>query len=459
MKKEVLIALENICGSDYVLSDFAQLESYLHDETEQAQKWEPNSDCLVVKPATTEEVSKILAYANEHKLPVIARGGGTGLCGAAMPTMPSIIVSMERMNKIVELDSDNLVVTVEAGVTLEQLMHELSETSSLFFPVHPGDEGAQIGGMVAENAGGVGAVKFGIMRNHIKGLKVVFANGEVAQLGGKLLKNNMGLDLLHAIIGSEGTLAFITEVTLKLYPKSNASATLIVSFDDPYSACAVVPQILQAGILPQAIEYMDRDVALYAAEHIGQAYSPSKGSVDIMIIMSEKDEDTMYAILEEIVEICEAGGAVDSIIAESSKEQRSLLEVRSNVYTAYKEDIIDALDMAVPPASVPQFMADVNAIAAKYGTTAPGVGHIGDGNIHHFILKVDGKKPDYVDDFRNEMYDTALKFGGTITAEHGTGKTRKKHMSQQFGETEIQIMRRIKLAFDPQGILNPDTIV
>jgi len=459
MKAELINELVKISGKDWVVTDLSQMQSYLYDETEVKIRPTASEDCVIVKPSSAEEVSEIIKIANKYLVPVVPRGGGTGLCGAAIPTKPSIVLSMERLNKIVEFDNKNLMITVEAGLTLEGLLEELKKHEKLFFPVHPGDEGAQIGGMVVENAGGVRAVKHGIMRNHIKGLEVVLPTGEVVNLGGKLLKNNMGYDLLHMMIGSEGTLGVVTKATLKLYAKNLNFGTLLVSFDTAEEASEVVPKILMDGIIPLAIEYMDREVALIAAEHIGQTYPAKLGSVDLMFILDEATEDDLYNKCERIVEICEENGAIGSLIAETTKDQRSLLEIRSNVYTAYKENVADALDMAVPPGSVPNLLKDINRIAKKYNTISPAVGHIADGNVHNFLMLDNGKLPVYLEDMRNEMYEAALSYGGTITAEHGTGKTRKKHMTQQYTAREIEIMKNIKKSFDPNGILSPGTIL
>lgn len=204
---------------------------------------------------------------------------------------------------------------------------------------------------------------------------------------------------------------------------------------------------------------MDREVALESSKHLGLKYPANKGSVDLMFILDEASEDELYEKCERIVGMCEENGDVDSLIVETSKDQRNLLEIRSNVYTAYKENVADALDMAVPPGSVPDLLRDISEIAKKYDTISPAVGHIADGNIHNFLMLINGKLPDYLEDMRNEMYNAAIGYGGTVTAEHGTGKTREKHMTQQFTQREIEIMQSIKKSFDPNGILNPGTIV
>ncbi len=461
MDNKILERLIDIVGADWVVSENSMIQSYLNDETEVKIKPVPNQDCIVVKPGTTEEVSLIMKAANELLFPVIPRGGGTGATGAVVPTEPSVIMSMERFKKIVELDKENLMITMETGVTLAEMNDYIAKNAdNLYFPVHPGDEAAHIGGMAIENAGGVRAVRHGIMRNHIKGLKVVLPSGEIATYGGKLMKNNMGYDILHLLIGSEGTLAIVTEVIVKIYPKSGQSATLLVSFNNAREAIESVSDVLQKGIVPLAVEYMERELCVETAKHLGVTWpAQNDGTCDIMFIIEEPNEDLMFGNAEQIVEICEARGALDTILAESDKDQRNILEIRSNIYTAYKELFVDSLDTAVPPSSAADLLEDFKSIAKSYGTTTPAMGHLGDGNFHNFImLDENGEVPSFVDDIRKDFYAAALKYGGSISAEHGTGKTRKKYLRQQFSESEIELMRNIKKAFDPNWILNPGTI-
>lgn len=459
MKTEIIEGLKQIIGEDWVLTSLDQTKGYLYDETEELMRPKAAEDSIVVKPSTTEEIAEIMKYANKELIPVVPRGGGTGLCGGAIPIETSIILSDERLSKIIEIDEDNLMATCEAGVTLADLLEKLKEYDNLFFPIHPGDEGAHIGGMVVENAGGAKAVRHGIMRNHVKGLEVVLPTGEIVNLGGKLIKNNSGLDLLHLMIGSEGILGIVTKATLKLYPEPKYSGTLLISFDNRRDAIGVVPKILQSGIIPLAIEYMERDIALESAAHIGEKWPAEEGSVDVIVMLSEDKEDDLYEKSEVIVELCEKHNAVYTMIAETAKEQRSILTVRSNVYTAVVHDAADALDMAVPVASIPDFMNDIFALADKYGARTPAVGHAGDGNIHNFIMLEKGERPTYFDELKDAMYRTAVKYGGTITAEHGIGKTRVPNLAIQLSQKEIELIRGIKKVFDPNGILNPGTII
>lgn len=461
MKQELIFALTDLCGQANVFYAAEDIESYLYDETEEHVRPEACSDCVVVRPKTFEQVSGILKLANETLTPVIPRGGGTGACGAAIPTAPSIIMSMELFRDIVEVDRTNMMVTCQAGVTLAQLNDYLAEhVHSLYFPCHPGDEGAHIGGMAIENAGGVRAVKHGIMRNYIKGMKVCLPSGEIVQLGGKLMKNNMGYDLLHLCIGSEGTLCVVLEVTLKLYPRLEYTGALVCSFENAEAAIASVAAVQETGIIPLAVEYMDRQIATETAQKINKSWPMNDaGKVDLIYMVEEATEDALFATAETIADICEANGAINAVIADNDKMQRNILEVRSNIYEIFKPYFVDSLDTAVPMANIGDLLKDIDAIAEKYNTTSPRVGHVADGNFHNFIMLEDGKVPAWADDMRRDIYEAALKYGGTVTAEHGTGKTRKPYMSMQFGESVIEIMKNIKRAFDPNNILNPGVIV
>lgn len=460
MKQEVIDALVAIAGPKQVFYEASDIEGYIYDSTEEFVRPEACKDVVVVRPGTYEEVSEVMKYANKSLTPVIVRGGGTGATGAAVPTFPCIIMSMERFRSILEVDELCMMITCQAGVTLAQLNDYLFENvHSLYFPCHPGDEGAQVGGMAIENAGGVRAVKHGIMRNYIKGMKVCLPSGEIVQLGGKLVKNNMGYDLMHLLIGSEGTLAVILEVTLKLYPRLEYTGAMVSSFATSEDAIKAVAEVQKKGIIPLAAEYMDREIALRTAEAIEKTWPMNdEGKVDIIYMLEEATEDALFEVAETIATICEENGAINSVIADNAKNQRDILEVRSMMYEIHLPYFVDSLDTAVPMANVGDLLREFDAIAAKYGTTTPRVGHIVDGNFHNFIMRVDGKPAEWTDDIRRDFYAAALKYGGTVTAEHGTGRTRKKYMDMQFSPDVIDIMRGIKKTFDPNNILNPGCI-
>lgn len=459
MDVTVIEKLKSIAGEDYVISDRENIGGYLYDETELHLRPAACEDCVVVKPANPEEVSEILKFANESKVTVVVRGGGTGLSGAAIPIQPSIIVSMERFKKILELDDKNFVITLEGGVTLGEMNEFLKTKDVLYFPCHPGDESAQAGGLVVANAGGARAVKHGVMRNHIKGLEVVLPTGEIVKMGGKLLKNNAGYDMMQLMIGSEGTLGVVTKVMLRLYPEAHYSGTLLVSFEDCDQATAAATKTLQQGIIPLSIEYLDRSIALRSAEHLGEVWPLKKGSVDLLFILSEESEDALFDVGGRIEEICNEEGAIESLIADNSKDQARILNIRSNTYTASKSTLVDTMDITVPPAQIPELMKNFGDIARSHGATIDTVGHIGDGNVHNNIYLVNGEVPAYYEEMKTELYRMAVQLGGTITGEHGIGKIRRNYLPIQFDETQLKLMRGIKQLFDPNGILNPETAI
>ncbi|MEA3408029.1 MAG: FAD-binding oxidoreductase, partial [Chloroflexota bacterium] len=450
MKAQIIEDLRSIVGEDWVVDSIDQIRDYLVDETAQPSCPEPSTDVVVVKPARADEISEVLKLANKEAVPVVPRGGGTGLCAAAVPTEPSILVSLERLDSILEVDENNLTITCEAGVTLGEMIERAERTESLFFPLRPGDQAAQIGGLVAANAGGARAVQHGVMRNHIKGIEVVLPTGEITELGGKVLKNNTGYDLMHLIIGSEGTLGIITKVTLRLYPRPRASFSLIIPYEKRSDAIRTVPEILQHGIIPLAIEYVERDLIEESAEHLGEKWPAKEGNAYLYIIVTGADEDALYAASAEIDQICQSHGALGTLVAEKKREQDRILDIRGNIYTSLKADTADILDVTVPLANIGRLMDKVDEIAEEFDATIPMYGHAGDGNLHPHIMKIDGEAPPYLDEIREEIYKKAIELGGFITGEHGIGKTRIKNLPL-LDEKQVELMRGIKKVFDPNN--------
>ena len=450
--------LGDIVGADFLLVGPETL-GYMYDEVEYMLRPIANEESIVVKPKSAGEISRILEYSQEECIPVVVRGGGTGLCGAATPIEKSIVISTERLNKIIEIDNKNMVAVLEAGVTLADLLEELTNHHGIGFPVHPGDEGAHIGGMAATNAGGARAVRHGVMRKHILGMEVVLANGEIINLGGKLLKDNAGYNLMHLIIGSEGTLAVVTKVILRLYPEDKYTATIIASFESAEDASAACLDILAGGTVPLAVEYQDRHLFEGAAEMIGKKWQITKGTADLLIIVSEAHESMFYSSCRRIYDICQKHNSPEQYFAGKKSEQETLLKIRSQSYEYIKDIIGHSFDMAVPVAAVPAFMYGLAKLADEYSTVTNITAHIADGNIHNDIILVDGKMPDYAEELKNKMYKLCFQFGGTITGEHGIGKLRRQDLKLQKSEQELKLMREIKKAFDPKGTLNPGTVI
>ena len=454
---DIIKDLEDIVGQEWAITEREYMESYLRDETPESLRPPAAEDLILVKPSSAEEVSRILKVANQILVPVFPVGGRTGLVGGCVPTEPGIILSLERMNKI-EVDKENLMAIAEAGATLADLI-EAAENADLFFPLHPGDEGAQIGGLISTNAGGVRAVKYGVMRNYVKGVEVVLPTGEILNFGGLLIKNNTGYDLMHLVIGNEGTLCVITKAMIKLYPKSGYSVTLVLPFDSRADAIGAVPKILQSGVIPLAIEYVGIKELNQAAEHLSERWPVQTGSAQLIIILSGSSEDEVYSACEKISEIAEGNNAHEALIAETREEQERILRVRSNIYTALKPRMIDILDVTVPMSRLGDLINAIEKISEKYGVYLPVYGHAGDGNLHIHVMKEDGKVPNYVNEIKNDIYSAGVRLGGVITGEHGIGKLRIGEIKKFLTEKEISLMKEIKRIFDPNNILNPGKVL
>jgi glycolate oxidase len=457
MKQEIIKELKSIIGDEWVVSTREAIEGYLYDETPIPIRPEACEDVVVVKPSSAEEVSRILQLANRYLVPVFPRGGGTGLAGACIPTMSGIILSLERMNKII-VDADNLMAEAEAGATLKDLI-EIADKAGLSFPLHPGDEGAQIGGLIACNAGGARAIKTGIMRNCVKGVEVVLPTGEIVMLGGKVLKNNVGYDLMHFIIGSEGMLGVITRAWIRLQPRDVASATIVIPFERREHALGIVPKIFKEGIVPLAVEYVERNLVEMVAKSLGLKWPCTSAEYQLIIILSEASEDALLGASERLLNLCERSGALEPVVAETRKEQDEILKIRSEIYSTLKPNMVDILDVTIPPARLIDLIETVNELERKHGVYMPVYGHAGDGNLHVHLMRWNGWTRERYDKLRGVIYAKALELGGTITGEHGIGHVRKKYVEMVLDRKSIELMREIKRIFDPNNILNPDKVL
>jgi glycolate oxidase len=456
MDAALVKALESIVGKDNVITTRERMLNYLSDESPPMLEPKPANDVVVVKPSGVSQVSAVLKFANEHSTPVVARGGGTGLVAGAVPTRDGIVLSFERMNQIT-IDKDNLMAIAGAGVTLGGLI-EAAGREQLAFPPHPGDENAQVGGLVATNAGGARAVRHGVMRNHIRALEVVLATGEILNLGGKVHKNNVGYDLMQLIIGSEGTLGIVTQATIQLYAKSGSTLTLIVPYANRRAAIATVPRILQQVGAPLAIEYVEKDLVERSAKQLGTRWPVTTGDYYLMIIVAEATRDEALASSLKISEICKQNTNFEVFAAESQRDQDNILKIRSNLYEVLRPEIYDILDIVVPISDLEKIVAVIEQLAARYGVALPVYGHAGDGNIHVHMMQKQGGKVDY-EALTDEIYRAAMDMGGVITGEHGIGKTRTGKIEKYLGRTEIELMKKIKGIFDTKNILNPGTKV
>jgi len=454
MEPGVLRELESVVGSDQVITKRERMLNYLSDETPPVMEPKPASELVVVKPSNANEVSAILKIANQNRIPVFPRGGGTGLVGGAVPTSNGIVLSLERMNRI-QIDKENLMADAEAGVTLGKLA-EAAKENGLSFPPHPGDENAQVGGLVATNAGGSRAVRHGVMRNQVRALQVVLPSAEIVELGAKVHKDNVGYDLMQLIIGSEGTLGVVTKATLQLYGSEGASITLVVPYTNRAAAIATVPPILQQAGPPLAIEYVEKDIMQRAAKHLGTHWPVETGEYYLIIIVAETTREEVLSKSMKISEICKESNSLDIFAAESARDQENILSIRSNLYTVLKPDILDILDIVVPISKLEEIVATIESFAKEIGSPIPVYGHAGDGNLHVHIMRKQGvEEPKYLDELSDRVYKATVKVGGVITGEHGIGRTRMAKVEKYVDPKELELMRGLKRIFDPNNIMNP----
>jgi glycolate oxidase len=458
--------LSKIVGEENLLYREEQMLDYSHDEFPDAQI--SQVPLAVVKPVNTRQVSELLKWANQSKVPVTPRGGGTGLCGACIPAAGGIVLSLENMNRILEIDSDNRMAVAEPGVRLMDF-YEAVEKENLFFPPHPGDESATIGGVIATNAGGARAVKYGVVRNFVKGLEVVLPDGEIVQLGGKILKNSTGYSLLHLVIGSEGTLGIVTKAIFNLLPPPRTQVTLIAPFDDLENAIRVVPALAKAGILPMAVEFIETESIKVAEDFMKKKWPCQGGKAHLMIILDGPGDDEVLNVAQQIGSVCGEFGARDVVVADTKKKQRDILEIRSNIYETIKKYVIEILDIALPPAEIPGHVNTVRRLSREYNMWLPTFGHAADGNVHTLPLRahyLDGKWKETPDSHwkkiypqvRKALHDDAANRGGLVSGEHGIGLVKKEYLADAIGQTVVEKMRLIKKAFDPNNILNPGKI-
>jgi glycolate oxidase len=413
----------------------------------------------VVRPTTTAQVAAIVSLAAEHGVPLTARGSGTGLSGACTPVDSGIVVSFARMADILEIDLENHVAVVQPGVTLDELDQALAPLGFVY-PVFPGENSASLGGNVATNAGGMRAVKYGVTRHQVLGLTAVIGTGEVITTGGRFVKSTTGYDLTQLIIGSEGTLAIATEVTLRLYPRPAHTATVLAPFTTLEGVTAAVPPVVASGIGPMIVEYIDRKVmtGIVKASDLELGVPREirhRTAAYLVIVLEERRADRLDEDVEELATLLAELGAIDVYVLPPNAGTR-LIDGRERIFWTAKElGANDIVDMVVPRAAMAQYMAKVSELAASSGSVIVGCGHAGDGNVHLSVYEDDDATREQV---LRTLFTFGMEMGGAISGEHGIGEAKKKYYLELEDPTKVALLRRIKTAFDPAGILNPGKI-
>jgi glycolate oxidase len=450
--------LIRIVGENGVFTDRLEMQGYAHDETPLVPLYYPQ---VVVKPRNVPSVQEILALANRHLIPVVPRGAGTGIAGGSTPVLGGIVLSLERLDRILEVDENNFVAHAEAGVPMARLRDEV-ESRGLCYAPHPGEMSATVGGTVNTNAGGMSAVRHGVTRHNILGLEAVLPDGSLFRSGGKYVKCSSGYDLTQLIIGSEGTLAVVTKVLCKLIRKLPRREVLYVPFGDLQNAIDAVPEILKLDECPIGLEFIEKDIISIVERHTGLEIPYHEFNAFLMIFMEGQSEDEVLDYFSQVEEICRRHGAYAAMMPGSEGAKRQLIETREKFFSAVKEFApVDCLDIVVPRSEIARFVKAVKLISREYGIPVVAYGHAGDGNVHLHPLCVNVREEEWrekLPHLTKKIFETGISFGGAISGEHGVGFAKKKYLPLQLDAVQLNTMRAIKRAFDPNNILNPGKI-
>ncbi|KJS12665.1 MAG: FAD-binding protein [Peptococcaceae bacterium BRH_c8a] len=453
--KDIIAQLCAIVGKQNVLTSPEDLVCYSYDAGTVSHLPE-----VVVIPGTVEEISQVMELANHNRLPVVPRGGGTNICGASIPLSGGMVMVMQRLNRIMEIDADNMVAVVQPAVNTASF-HATVEELGLFYPPDPQSAHmSTIGGNVAQNAGGPRGLKFGVTRDYVLGLQAVLADGRILRVGGKTIKNVTGYDLIRLFTGSEGTLGIITEVTLRLIPLPETNRTMLAIFDDLLDGAAAVAAVIKAKIIPTAMELMDQET-MKLVETTKPCGLPVDAQAVILIQVDGRDNEVTEQA-ERIKKLCLACGAREVKLARTEKESAELWAGRRAAFIcmAMKSPTPIVEDATVPRSMLPHMVNKIKQIASKYDLFIPIMGHAGDGNLHPIICTDERNQAEMarVHQAIDEIFRETISIGGTLSGEHGIGLAKRKYIETEFGEVGVSVMRQIKQALDPNHILNPGKV-
>jgi len=447
--------LQSIVGKEHCSREKEELVCYAYDAT--GQSFLPDA---VVFPGTSLEISEILKFACKKKFYVIPRGSGTGMTGGSLPVYGGVVIAMNRFNRILEIDRDNLIAHVEPGVITGEF-HNAVENEGLFYPPDPASSSvSSLGGNLAECAGGPRAVKYGVTRDYVLGLEAVLPTGEIIKTGVRTVKGVVGYDLTRLIIGSEGTLGVITRLTVRLLPKPESVKTMTAVFNKMETAAEAVSEIIRQNIIPRTVEYLDNASIKCAEKSMNAGLPVNAGAMLILEVDGNKNEVEKEA--SELEELCLSLGAIEVRVAKTEEEAENLWKARKAVSPAlflYGPDKINE-DIVVPRSRIPDMVRKIDHLRKETGLTMASFGHAGDGNIHFNIIldKKNKKDLEKAEEAIKVLFDYTLHLGGTISGEHGIGITKAPYIAKEIGMIELELMKKIKKVFDPEGILNPGKI-
>ena len=461
ISKPILDEFFHLLGKESVLTDKESLFNYGHDETENLS-YPPE---VLVKPGSVEQVSKIMKLANQYNIPVTPIGAMTGLSGGSLSIHGGIGISMERFNKILKIDEDNLQVHVQPGVITQVLQDEVAK-KGLYYAPDPASRGSCfIGGNIAENSGGPRAVKYGVTKDFVLNLEVVLPNGEIINTGANTLKNSTGYNITQLMVGSEGTLGIVTKAILKLIPLPKFNKLILVPFSSAVDACSSVASIFKAGVIPSALEFMDRKAVDFTIKYIEEAHLEMSENTEALLLIEVdgNQPDQLMDEIQKIIDVVETHNCDENILfAEDEAQKEQLWFIRRRIGEAVKvNSIYKEEDTVVPRYKLPDLLSGVKEIGDKYGFESICYGHAGDGNLHVNIIKGELSDLQWKNELTKairEIFILTVSLGGTISGEHGIGWVQKNYMDISFNEIELNLMRDIKKVFDPKNIMNPSKI-